>query len=218
MAGSQKSKSKMQSTAPVVLLTGFGPFPDCTVNASAKLVTGLVEQARKQIPRAKFISEILPTEWQAAPQRLEELFRASSISLALHFGVAREAQGFRIETQGLNACATRLDASGQGPANAELKRGGSEALPVTIPTRDIARALQSRGLPVSLSDNAGGYLCNAVLYHSLALAKAARWPCRAGFIHIPMDLSRPPLDERSALAGALEIVRVCLDTRSRAVS
>ena len=65
-------------------------------------------------------------------------------------------------------------------------------------------------MPVSLSNDAGGYLCNAVLYHALHAIGSAGHPCRAGFIHLPVDLSQPPLTFDDAIAGALEIIRVSL--------
>jgi pyroglutamyl-peptidase len=82
---------------------------------------------------------------------------------------------------------------------------------VTIAAKSIAAGLESNGYTVSLSDDAGGYLCNAILYHSLALAEESGGTCRVGFVHIPADLSNPPLTLPEAVAGALEIVKFALE-------
>ena len=129
----------------------------------------------------------------------------------LHFGVAKVAQGFRIETQGTNTCRMTADAAGAMPPSLELLTNGAPAHAVTIPTRDIVERLSALGIPASRSEDAGRYLCNAILYHSLLLASRAMRPCKAGFIHIPADLSGPALDEAAALKGGLEIIRVCLE-------
>ena len=196
---------------PVVLLTGFGPFPGVPDNASAQLVLRLVEMARDTFGGVDFVTEIFPADWQAAPERLSELFSKHQPILMLHFGVARAAQGFRIETQGTNTCRMTRDATGAMPLGLQLLTNGKTAHPVTIPTRDIVERLSALGIPASLSEDAGSYLCNAILYHSLLLSRRAMRQCRAGFIHIPADLSGPPLDEAAALKGGLEIIRVCLE-------
>jgi pyrrolidone-carboxylate peptidase len=71
-----------------------------------------------------------------------------------------------------------------------------------------------------VSRDAGGYLCNATLYHSLGCARE-RPGCRVGFIHIPAILGRPgaanrgrvggrTLTREQAHAGGLEILAACL--------
>lgn len=202
----------MTNARQTVLLTGFGPFPGVAENATASLVPGLAERAAEAFPAYHFITDILPTEWRAAPERLAALLARVRPMLVLHFGVARGLSALRIETQGLNTCRSEADGCGAPPIAAELEAEGTWARAVTIPTSDIVARLERAGLPVELSDDAGGYLCNAVLYHSLAHAGAADVPPATGFIHIPADLSKPPLTFEATLTGGLEIIRACLPT------
>ena len=197
--------------SPLFFSQASGHFPTSPKNASAALVQVLADKARAVFEDVRFVAEIFPTDWQAAPDRLKQLFCAHQPSLMLHFGVAREAQSFRIETQGLNTCHMTKDSAGAMPAGLHLLTDGAPAHPVTIPTRDIVESLTRLGIAASTSGDAGGYLCNAVLYHSLVLANSAEHPCNVGFIHIPVDLSGPHLDEAAVLKGGLEIIRVCLD-------
>ena len=193
-----------------ILLTGFGPFPGVAENATAKLIPDLGRLTRRAFPAHRIVTGILPTEWQAAPARLKALIRRTRPTLVLHFGVAREAKGFRIETTARNQCRQADDARGAGPADVCLVASGPPQLPVTIPTRDIVRALKQQGLAADLSRDAGGYLCNAVLYHSLAAAAEAESPRMTGFIHIPAEIPGPHIACEEALAGGLELIRVCL--------
>lgn len=196
---------------PAVLLTGFGPFPGMPDNASARLARALAMDAAKAFPAFRFAAEILPTEWGAVPQRLRALAAAVNPVLVLHFGVTRETVGFRIETRGGNACQLTSDAAGLTPRAPYLKQDGADWHSVTIPTGAIVARLIALGLPAALSDDAGGYLCNALLYHSLADTRAqsgASYGC--GFIHIPADLTGPPLSFDDAVRGAVEIIGVCL--------
>ncbi len=102
------------------------------------------------------------------------------------------------------------------PVASVLHEDGPFVRRSTIGVETLATHLNSRGYPASISDDAGGYLCNAVLYQSVALAEA-RGGCNVGFVHIPSDLSDPP-QMTEVVAGSLEIVKIALDPASRAMS
>ena len=201
------SKRSQLNSRPAVLLTGFGPFPGMAGNASAQLVPALAAAAAQSFPAFYFEAEILPTKWAAAPQRLSDLTVKLNPILVLHFGVTREAAGFRVETRGRNACHLTHDAAGLKPRAHYVRLDGPDWHSATIPTGPIVARLTARGYPAALSTDAGGYLCNALLYHSLAEPSASY---RCGFIHIPADLTDPPLAFDKALRGAVEIIGVCL--------
>ncbi|MBX9684186.1 MAG: pyroglutamyl-peptidase I [Hyphomicrobium sp.] len=194
-----------------ILLTGFGPFPGVTVNASARLVAAAVEAARAQHRYHSFFGAVLPTEWGAAPRSAVDLIARIKPSVVLHFGVAHDCIGLRLETQATNTCGIAVDASGLKPLSPSLVQAGADTIAVTLPIHQIARSLASRALPVSLSNDAGAYLCNAVLYRSLEYVHSVSMPTRVGFIHIPTKLQRPALTFDTAVAGTLEIIAACLE-------
>ncbi len=194
-----------------VLLTGFGPFPGVPVNASADLVHRVARKARAAIPDVRVTAAILPTEWERAPRLVAKLHERHRPALALHFGVASGSKGIRLETEARNFCRDSVDAAGALPCEPRLAADGPAARLSSIAVLTIAAALTASGYPSSISEDAGGYLCNAVLYHSLALAEA-RGGCQVGFVHIPSDLSQPPLRIEDATAAALEIIKVALET------
>jgi pyroglutamyl-peptidase len=194
---------------PTVLLTGFGPFPGVPDNASATLVRNVVRVARSALPEFRLAHSILPTEWRRAPRRIVALHKRFRPILALHFGVASEARSIRLETTARNFCRASLDVAGAPPSARVLCEDGPEDRRVTIDIPTIADALKTGGWPCAISEDAGGYLCNAVLYHSLASADD-RGCCRVGFVHIPADLSKPPLGLEETAEAAVEIIRVAL--------
>jgi pyroglutamyl-peptidase len=208
---------------PVILLTGFGPFPGVPDNATAELVPRLAEAARDRFPHYDIVAEILPTEWVAAPQRLGGLLAPSGTVLALHFGVSRQVEGFQIELVGRNRCKTLADAAGNMPAAECLLDDGPAELACSLPAERIVQRLTELGVPARTSTDAGGFLCNALLYHSLAAADTLEKPHLVGFVHLPADLTghgadgkRPHpgcrLDMRGAVSGGLEIISVCLQS------
>ena len=113
------------------------------------------------------------------------------------------------------------DAGGAFPVSRAVYAGGPEILRASLPVNYIVGRLRRRGIPAFASRDAGGYLCNATLYHSLATARAQPGR-RVGFIHVPASLARPaaagrgrssacPLTWAQALEGGLEILAACLN-------
>ena len=211
---------------PTIVLTGFGPFPGIPYNASATLVPRLADATRARFPTYRTVYEVLPTDWRESPARLRRLIGKGNIVLALHFGVSKSADGFVLELVGRNQNAERCDASGSLPPSESVLEYGPDLLTCTLPAERICARLKGLGLPCSTSNDAGSYLCNALLYHSLTVAHAAGEPYLAGFVHIPADLagSGPDacdphpdcaLDWHQALNGALEIVTACIEQFER---
>ena len=196
---------------PTVLLTGFGPFRNVRRNASAALVRRLAREARLALPHCRFAVAVLPTEWARAPSLLSKLYERHAPALALHFGVASNMRGFRIETEARNFCRMSTDAAGSLPVSSCLCESGAPELAATIAVTAIARHLEAQGFEAKLSNDAGGYLCNAVFYHSLVEAKVRDECCKVGFIHVPADAKSQDIFDY-AVPGALEILKFALQT------
>jgi pyroglutamyl-peptidase len=204
-----------------VLLTGFGPFPGIPVNASGLLATRLAAAGRAAFSDVSFATAQVPTEWTDGPKRARAAILRNTPTLIIHFGVSQRAQGFVIERQGVNACCAEPDGAGHMPLADCLESAGPKARKATLPIAQIARNLKAQGLPVALSSDAGEYLCNAVLFHSLAMATRSDHHARVGFVHIPDSLVGAgrngleptpdcPLTWDTAIAGGLAIIRTCL--------
>jgi pyroglutamyl-peptidase len=79
--------------------------------------------------------------------------------------------------------ASILDNAGLQPIDAPIAADGPAAYFSTLPIKAIARAMRERGLAAGVSQTAGTFVCNHVFY--ALMHHAARWPLRAGFIHVP---------------------------------
>lgn len=208
------------SARTTVLITGFGPFPGVPVNATMRLLPELAHSAERRYPDVHFAAETLPTEWAAAPRLLDRLLADLEPDFAVHFGVSSRARGFEVERRARNLCSVQPDAAGVLPLSTNLNSGGPEHLAASLPVQHIVTRLRRLGIPAFESRDAGTYLCNATLYHSLACGRATPRR-RIGFVHVPASLARPgnpnhgrtgacPLTWAQALGGALEILAVCL--------
>jgi pyroglutamyl-peptidase len=217
------------STQRTILLTGFGPFPGIPVNASGLLVPVFGRAARKRFPDLSIKTLVLPTEWQRGPARVAAAIERIKPDVAIHFGVSPKAHGFVVERRGVNTCMATADGAGELPVVPHLDADGPGRLAVTLPVEAIIAGLRRAGLPAVPSDDAGTYLCNAVLYRSLGRAESATTEKSmiAGFIHIPAGLAgagvgqrRPvagcPLTREQVVAGSMIIIEACLAAVSMA--
>ncbi len=204
-----------------VLLTGFGPFPAQPVNATMALVPAIALHSAGLFPDVRIITDILPTQWAAAPARLTHLLAAHQPDIALHFGVSSRARGFEIEARARNVCGDTEDAAGARAGGNAISVNGPDLMTSNLPVAEIVTRLRRRGIEAYLSWDAGTYLCNAVLYQSLTQAKTQPGLRRNGFIHIPALLAVPGQRPTAAQAacrltfdqavdGGAEILATCL--------
>jgi pyroglutamyl-peptidase len=210
---------------PVILLTGFGPFPSVPVNATTLLVPELAERVARRFRSHAVVPHIVPTEWAAGPDAATTLLADHAPAIVLHFGVSSRARGFEIELTGRNHRAAAADACGEIPPTPSVIEGAPRELYATIPAARIVARLKRLGLPAFLSRDAGTYLCNSLLFRSLHAARELRLATCSGFVHLPDALVRLPrrrrgasacpLDWDQAVDGAVEIVAACIGTAGR---
>lgn len=205
---------------PHVLLTGFGPFPGIAENVSSHLAAAVAASARRSLPSFRFEAHVLPTEWQRAPDEARRLYRLLQPAAVLHLGVSARARVFEIETVAHNRTVAAADACGALPAADCVAPDGPVALTAGLPVGAILVRLRRRRIPAVASRDAGGYLCNTLLYHAIDHARRSERGGQAGFVHVPAALRingrrvsrglEPRLDWEQAVLGALEIVATML--------
>lgn len=200
------------SRTATLLLTGFGPFPGVPANQTKRLVTRLATLVRRRWPRLHVVTLTLPTEWVRAPLIVEAALDRWQPDVALHFGVSGGAAGFDIECRALNKARAMRDAAGLMPL-AEVIESGGRHLHGHGHASALLRRLRRDGHRARLSDDAGGYLCNAVYYHSLRHARLHAPSRIVAFVHVP---KRHRADQK--LEGALTIVEAALAAAGSALA
>lgn len=158
-----------------ILLSGFGPFGSVTDNPTERLARHF-DGAR--IGDRVVEGVALPTSFSRAKAILWE--RITDHDVVLMLGVAEGTREIRVERFGRNHDDARLvDVDGAQPRG--VIGEGPEVLPVSIDVHAVVAALQRADVPAALSDSAGSYVCNHVLYATLATVDTAR----VGFLHVP---------------------------------
>lgn len=185
---------------PTLLLTGFEPFhihPDNPSARAAAALDGL------EVCGMRVRSALLPVEPQAAGRALDALLDDLQPGAVLMCGLAAGRPQVTLERVALNVMDFRIpDNAGNTYQDAPAFADGPAALSSTLPLRAILTAWKGADIPGDISNTAGLYVCNFVLYHALHRLQAqgqAQVPC--GFLHVPANAAvalaapqdRPPL-------------------------
>ncbi len=166
-----------------ILLTGFEPFGGETVNPSALVARAL---HGRRIADATVHGVELPCCFGDALGALQAAITATRPQLVLALGQAGGRCDFSIERIAINVDDARIaDNAGRQPIDEAVVANGPAAFFATLPIKAMVAALHEAGLPASVSQSAGTFVCNHVFYglmHSLQ----HRPGVRGGFMHLPL--------------------------------
>lgn len=165
-----------------LLVTGFEPFGGAGFNPSEAIVRRL--EARP--PVADFHALVLPVEYEAAARIALAAIDRVEPDLVVMFGLAGKVHGLRIERCGRNVTTSSApDNAGVCRTGAPVVEGCADRIDTRIDLDRLLAALRPDVPDVFISDDAGGYVCNAlytaVLHH---LDRTGR-PTPALFVHVP---------------------------------
>jgi len=168
---------------PTVLITGFEPYGPWTLNPSGAVAEQLDGSC---IDGASIVARTLPVTLASLADAVSALVQQVNPDVVISLGLAPGAATLRVERVGLNLADFALpDNAGLHVRNARLVPEGPQALCSTLAVRDIQAAQARAGIPSVVSNSAGTYLCNAVLYSFLHAAHVQTTHARCGFIHLP---------------------------------
>lgn len=194
-----------------VLLTGFEPFGGETVNPSYSVAQALHGTT---IAKHKVVALELPCEFGRSLSALDQAIAHWRPVLVLALGQAATRCDLSIERVAINVDDARIpDNRGVAPIDAPVVPGAPAAYFSTLPIKAMAAALHAAGLPASISQSAGTYVCNHVFYglqHRLAGSGA-----RSGFMHLPLlpqQAARQPGQPSMTLQTMIDGVRIAVAT------
>ena len=186
-----------------VLLTGFEPFDSDCINPSWEAVRSL-DGWRCELPdgdAALVHARRIPCVFGAALRSLDQAIDELRPQLVLAIGQAGGRSEITPERVAINIDDGRIcDNAGCRPIDLPVVEGAPAAYFSTLPIKALVHELRAAGIPASVSNSAGTFVCNHLFFglmHRLATRPAAGGTC-AGFIHIPL------MPEQAArLPGAL---------------
>lgn len=166
-----------------LLLTGFAPFGTDTVNPSLLVAQALQGQ---RLGPWQVQSACLPTAFDESLQVLQQLLAQYRPAMVVCLGLAGGRSAMSFERIGININDARIpDNRGQQPVDTPVYPDGPAAYFSTLPIKRMAQAAQQAGVPSEVSNTAGTFVCNHILYGVLHLLAQTETHCRAGFVHVP---------------------------------
>jgi pyroglutamyl-peptidase len=197
-----------------VLLTGFEPFDNEPINPSWEAVRALDGE---RVGDALIVARQLPCVFGAAIDTMAALVDELRPSVAIAVGQAGGRAEMSVERVAINIDDARIaDNAGSQPVDVPIAAGGPAAYFSTLPIKAMVRGMRAAGIPASVSQTAGTFVCNHVFYGLMhVLASRPESGGRGGFIHIPYlpeQAARHPGQPSLALATLVDGLRCAVAT------
>lgn len=175
-----------------ILITGFDPFGGESINPAKEAVMKLPDQIKGH----QLIKAEIPTVFEKSLSKISELVNKHTPDVLISIGQAGGRGSISIERVAINVDDARIaDNEGNQPTDKIIREDGENAYFTTLPAKAIAKKLADNGIPSEVSNSAGTFVCNHVMYGGLYLASKKHPNMRSGFIHVPFlhnqVLSRP---------------------------
>ena len=187
-----------------ILVTGFDPFGGEKVNPALEAVKSLPSE----IHGAEIHWVEIPTVFYKAAEVLETAIVRFQPDAVLCIGQAGGRASLTPERVAINQDDARIpDNQGNQPIDTPIRLNGQAAYFSTLPIKAMVQAIKEEGLPATVSNTAGTFVCNHLMYQALYLADKKFPHMRAGFMHIPYMTEQVINKPNTASMNLTDIVR-----------
>lgn len=182
-----------------ILITGFDAFGGEKINPASLILDKLGDE----IDGHKLEKLLLPTKFVGSADILEKKIIQTRPDIIISLGQAGGRADITVERVAINiADASIADNDGKMPIDEKIRWDGENAYFSTLPIKAIVENLRKNQIPASVSNSAGTYVCNFIMYNDLYFADKYK-NISAGFIHVPY-LPAQVLDKRNMASMSLE--------------
>ena len=192
-----------------VLITGFDKFGGESINPSSLCVNSLSDV----IDNIEIKKVTLPTVFKDSSRVLEENIKSFSPNIVICVGQAGGRSKSTPERIAINIDDARIpDNIGNSPIDEAIRKDGENAYFSTLPIKAIVDELNKNNIPSTISNTAGTFVCNHIMYEALYLSSKKYKNIKAGFIHIPYieeqikNKPNMPYMKKEYIITALELI------------
>jgi pyroglutamyl-peptidase len=187
-----------------ILITAFAPFQQESINATMEALKLLPDT----VNGAALHKHDLPVVFGQATEELCELVDSLRPDAVVCLGQASGRAEITPERVAINVMDARIpDNGGNQPVDVPVRAGGPAAYFSTLPVKQMVHAMKDAGVPASVSNTAGTFVCNNLMYGLLDHLARTGKNIPAGFIHIPAtpaqacDRPTPSMGSETAAKG-----------------
>ena len=165
-----------------VLVTGFDPFGGEPINPAWEAVKAM----KDTIAGAEIVKMQIPTVVGKSIEKIHQKMKELQPDLVISVGQAGGWFGVTPERVAINVTDARIpDNEGNQPIDEPIFPDGPAAYFSNLPVKAMVQAIKDAGYPSVLSNSAGTYICNHVMYGILYYIEKEFPNVRGGFIHVP---------------------------------
>lgn len=194
-----------------ILVAAFDPFGGEKINPALEAVKLL----DNEIAGAEIIKLEIPTVFHKSADTMRKKALEVKPDMILCVGQAGGRFALTPERVAINQDDARIeDNEGNQPIDVPIQEDGPPAYFSTLPIKAMVEKIKETGVPSAVSNTAGTFVCNHIMYQALYLTEKELPGVRAGFIHVPyipeqvVDKPNQPAmsleDIAKGLTGALE--------------
>jgi len=165
-----------------VMVTGFDPFGGESINPAYEAVKLLPDE----IAGASVVKLEVPTVFQKSINALDQAMEQEQPDLVLCVGQAGGRFDLTIERVAINVDDARIaDNEGNQPIDEPIFEDGQPAYFSNLPIKAMVQNVRTKNLTASVSNTAGTFVCNHLMYGLLHMIDRKYAGVRGGFVHVP---------------------------------
>ena len=170
-----------------VLITGFDPFGGEPINPAWEAVKRLPDN----IDGVEIVKLQIPTVFKKSAKKLFENIDTVKPDVVICVGQAGGRYEFCVERVAINLDDGRIpDNEGYQPVDVKVFEDGENAYFSSLPIKAMVAEIRKADIPASVSNSAGTFVCNHLMYGVLyTIAKKYPSMC-GGFMHVPFITSQ----------------------------
>lgn len=189
-----------------VLITAFDPFGDEKINPALELLERY--QPTRDIEIYKLM---VPTVFNKAPRIVIQKIDEIKPQIVILLGQAGGRDKISLERIAINwDNASIEDNEGNMPRGSRQDKKGPDGIFSSLDIDEINRSLRERKIPAIISNTAGTFVCNHLMYGTLLYIRENNLDIRAGFIHLPF-LPEQTIDRLNTPHMTLDMMEDALD-------
>ncbi|MBC7414137.1 MAG: pyroglutamyl-peptidase I [Herminiimonas sp.] len=196
-----------------ILLTGFEPFNRERINPAWEAVQALAGWHTETFD----VEAIqLPCVFGRAHDELAAAITRHAPDIVIAVGQAGGRSEICVERVAINIDDAPIpDNAGTQPVDRAIVTAGPAAYFSTLPIKAIVHAIRGGGIPASVSQTAGTFVCNHLFYALMDQLAQPGAPsgARGGFIHVPYlprQAAAHPGQPSMALTDIIEALRIAI--------
>ena len=197
-----------------LLLTAFSPFGGEKINPSLEAV----KLVKDKILETDIIKLEVPTVFGKSIKIVADAIEKEKPDYVLCIGQAGGRYGITPERVAINIDDARIpDNEGNQPIDRPIFADGEPAYFSNLPVKAMVEEIRKEGLPAGISNSAGTYVCNHLMYGVLYTLSKKYKGVKGGFIHVPF-IPEQTVDKSDKPSMSLPDIVRGLEAAIRAVS